>query len=183
MIKGWYNTKMSPEQLLSRYAKTGDSQYLALLVEQFNGALYHYLLTQSNKEVAEDVVQVTWLKVIQSQKKLVQQHYVKSWLYTIARNSLIDELRRQNRWQSQLLDENKMLSDSLEKSILASDRLTQFNAALEQLPFLQREAFLFQQEGFSVDEIAELSQTSFETVKSRLRYARNNLSHLLGTSL
>ena len=174
---------------------TGKNKYLSLLVAQFNLPLYHYLLSQSNKQLAEDVVQSTWLKVIKAQKSskdnsenhnqqsTIQQTNVKSWLFTIARNTLIDEFRRQQKWQNQLLDENIMLTVSLEKSVQAADRLTQFNAALVQLPFLQREAFIFQQEGFTLNEIAELTNDSFETVKSRLRYARNNLSHLLGTPL
>lgn len=182
MIKGWYNPKASPEKLLTNYISTGKNKYLSLLVEQFNLSLYHYLLSQSNKELAEDVVQTTWLKVMKTKSVNQQQRNVKSWLFTIARNTLIDEFRRQKKWQSQLLDENKMLTVNMEQSLQAADRLTQFNAALEQLPFLQREAFIFQQEGFSLNEIAELTNDSFETVKSRLRYARNNLSHLLGTS-
>ncbi|AZQ86161.1 sigma-70 family RNA polymerase sigma factor [Colwellia sp. Arc7-635] len=170
---------------MTNYMATGKNKYLSLLVAQFNLSLYHYLLSQSNKELAEDVVQTTWLKVMKitkhSDSGISQQTNVKSWLFTIARNTLIDEFRRQKKWQSQLLDENKMLTASLEKSIQASSRLTQFNAALAQLPFLQREAFIFQQEGFSVLEISALTDDSFETIKSRLRYARNNLSHLLGT--
>ena len=186
MIKGWYNPTTSPEKLLANYISTGKNKYLSLLVEQFNLSLYHYLLSQSNKELAEDVVQTTWLKVMKtysaSQQHSKPQSNVKSWLFTIARNTLIDEFRCQQKWQSQLLDENKMLTVNLEKSLQAADRLSQFNAALAQLPFLQREAFIFQQEGFSVNEIVELTNDSFETIKSRLRYARNNLSHLLGTS-
>lgn len=186
MIKGWYNPTSSPEKLLANYISTGKNKYLSLLVEQFNLSIYHYLLSQANKELAEDVVQTTWLKVMKShsasQQQSKPQSNVKGWLFTIARNTLIDEFRRQQKWQSQLLDENKMLTVNLEKSLQEADRLTQFNAALGQLPFLQREAFIFQQEGFSLNEIAELTNDSFETVKSRLRYARNNLSHLLGTS-
>tara|TARA_R110000737_G_scaffold92482_1_gene125394 strand:- start:9439 stop:9990 length:552 start_codon:yes stop_codon:yes gene_type:complete len=182
MIKGWYNPTTSPERLLTNYMATGKNKYLSLLVAQFNLSLYHYLLSQSNKELAEDVVQTTWLKVINIKADTTRQTNVKSWLFTIARNSLIDEFRRQQKWQCQLLDENKMLTVNLEKSIQASDRLTQFNSALAQLPFLQREAFIFQQEGFSVMEISVLTNDSFETIKSRLRYARTNLSHLLGSS-
>lgn len=188
-IKNWYNSTSSPEGLLTRYMATGENQYLSLLVAQFNLPLYHYLLSQSNKPIAEDVVQSTWLKVIKKQEQSNHnitnnlQTNVKCWLFTIARHTLIDEFRRQKKWQKQLLDENKMLSISLEKSLQNADRLTKFNNALEQLPYLQREAFIFQQEGFTLNEIAELTTDSFETIKSRLRYARNNLQHLLGTSL
>ncbi len=181
MIKGWYNPKTSPERLLTKYRATGKNKYLSLLVAQFNLSLYHYLLSQSNKELAEDVLQTTWLKVINTQQQNKNQSHVKSWLFTIARHTLIDEFRRQNKWQNAVLDEDKILTVDLEQSIQTADRLSQFNAALAQLPFLQREAFIFQQEGFSVLEIATLTNDSFETIKSRLRYARNNLSYLLGT--
>jgi RNA polymerase sigma-70 factor (ECF subfamily) len=62
------------------------------------------------------------------------------------------------------------------------DSLTQFDQAIIQLPFYQREAFIFQQEGFTLMDISQLTNESFETVKSRLRYARNNLQKLLGKS-
>ena len=55
------------------------------------------------------------------------------------------------------------------------NNIDKFNSALLQLPILQREAFIFQQEGFSIIDICELTHSSHETVKSRLRYARTYL--------
>jgi RNA polymerase sigma-70 factor (ECF subfamily) len=52
--------------------------------------------------------------------------------------------------------------------------------ALRELPHEQRDAFLLQVEGhLSVEEIATLTHSSFETTKSRLRYARTRLRELL----
>ena len=52
--------------------------------------------------------------------------------------------------------------------------------AFEKLPGEQREAFLLQVEGdLSVEEIAAITDSSFETTKSRLRYARMKLRELL----
>ena len=52
--------------------------------------------------------------------------------------------------------------------------------AIETLPGEQRQAFLLQVEGdLSVEEIAAITDTSFETTKSRLRYARSKLRELL----
>jgi RNA polymerase sigma-70 factor (ECF subfamily) len=52
--------------------------------------------------------------------------------------------------------------------------------AISSLPQEQREAFLLQVEGdLSVEEIATITNTSFETAKSRLRYARSKLRELL----
>jgi RNA polymerase sigma-70 factor (ECF subfamily) len=183
MIKGWLNTAshLTPEQWLSGYITTGERKYIRLLVEQFNHALYHYLLSQSNKETAEDVIQSTWLKVMNTQQPLKENSQVKSWLYTIARNTLIDELRRQQRWQWHPIEEQVLTSVQLEHSVNKNDQLALFNFALGQLPFHQREAFIFQQDGFSIKEICSLVNEEHETVKSRLRYARNNIKKILRT--
>ena len=171
---------MTPETLLINYVSTGNKKYLTLLVEQLNATIYHYLLTLSNKELAEDVLQTTWLKVMKNQS---QAHTnVKSWLFTIARHTLIDELRHQNKWQFQELNDHDIITVNLSHELAHTDKLTQFNDAIITLPFYQREAFIFQQEGFSVEDICQLTDESFETVKSRLRYARNNLKKILGAS-
>lgn len=180
MIKGWFNTNISPERLLEHYVSTSDEKYLTKLVEQFNLSIYHYLYSLSDKETAEDALQVTWLKVM-NVRSITQKHTnVKGWLYTIARNTLIDELRRQQKWQWQALEEHHLNSASPVRELELTDRLESFNLAISQLPFYQRETFIFQQEGFSVIEIGELTNENFETVKSRLRYARKNLKEMLG---
>jgi len=185
MIRGWLNPTVNPEKLLSQYALTGKAKYLELLIGQFNPVIFHYLLSQSDKELAEDVIQSTWLKVIKKQSagsiSSNQHQNVKSWLFTIARNTLIDELRRQNKWRWSEITEQHLVSDSLENAVNESEQLLKLNNALRQLSFHQREAFIFQQEGFSLLEMCQLTDENFETMKSRLRYARNNIKHILGT--
>lgn len=181
MIKGWLNPQIDPERALKSYASTGNSKYLTLLVEHFNLSLYHYVLSQSDQELAEDIIQSVWLKVMHATRSTNEHTNVKSWLFTIARNTLIDELRRQQRWQWQELSEHYLSHEPVEQVVSEADRLTQFNYAITQLSFYQREAFIFQQEGFSVLEICQLTNESYETIKSRLRYARNNIKSLLGT--
>ncbi|MBA6352586.1 MULTISPECIES: sigma-70 family RNA polymerase sigma factor [unclassified Colwellia] len=189
MVKGWFNPTISPEILITRYIATSKDKYFTLLVKQFNQPIYHYLLSQSDKETAEDIIQSMWLKVMNIKASHPVHSNVKSWLFTIARNTLIDELRRQNRWQTQSLDEQGAATDiqllsqtnnhSLEQQFEYIDRLALFNRAITLLPFYQREAFIFQQEGFSLEQIAELTGESFETIKSRLRYARTYIKNLL----
>lgn len=189
MIKGWFNPNISPEILLTRYIATSKMKYISLLVERFNQSIYHYLLSQSDKETAEDIIQLMWLKVIKTKATSQAHNNVKSWLFTVARNALIDELRRQKRWQSQSIDvsessanillPSQVSNHSLEQEVENSDKLIIYNRVISLLPFNQREAFIFQQEGFSVLQIAELTDESFETIKSRLRYARATLKNAL----
>lgn len=105
---------------------------------------------------------------------------VKQWLFTIARNTLIDELRKQQKWQWLEDEENLTSNISVELTLAKADELSKFNAAIAQLPFNQKEAFIFQQEGFSVEEIADMVHEPFETIKSRLRYARKHIKSQLG---
>lgn len=180
MIKGRLNVNVTPEKLLDNYVSTGDKTNIVKLVERFNLSIYHYLVSLSDKETAEDTIQTTWLKVIKVQSTTRQHSNIKSWLYTIARNTLFDELRRQQKWQWQTLDENQLVSCSPLQELESTTRLEYFNLALAKLPLYQREAFIFQQEGFSIMEICTLTNESYETIKSRLRYARKNLKEMLG---
>ena len=178
-----YKTYVNPEEVMTQYLLTGKKQYLIILVKEFNATLYHYLLSQSDKVTAEDVIQTTWLKVMRTNTKIqkgVFHTHVKSWLFTIARNTLIDELRKQNKWQYVELEDQLNSNQTLEQLVEHEDKLIQFNQALLALPFLQREAFILQQEGFSIEEIGELTAESFEAIKSRLRYARNHFKKCLG---
>ncbi|WDE12051.1 RNA polymerase sigma factor [Thalassomonas haliotis] len=182
-IRGWFNPSANPEKLWAHYIATNNKQSLALLVEQFNLPLYHYLVSQSDKELAQDVLQTSWLKVMKVTQSSKAHTNIKSWLFAIARNTLIDELRRRQRWQWQDVEQQLLTGESLEKEYEFSDRLVKFNRVVDQLPFFQREVFILQQEGFSLLEICQLTDESFETVKSRLRYARSNIKKLMGPEL
>lgn len=182
-IKGWLVGYASPEQALIDFLKSGNRDKLSYVIDHYNQSIFHYLLTLTNQNLAEDILQTTWLKVLQShhkdkpQKKVI---HAKSWLYTIARNSLIDELRKSKQWQD--IEQEELASESLSPPEQLSQRmkLKKFNDALEKLPFLQREAFIFRQEGFSLQEIGQLTNSEVETVKSRLRYAKNHFKSVLG---
>jgi RNA polymerase sigma-70 factor (ECF subfamily) len=186
-IKGWlsaatYKTASS-EQKLAQYFVSRDERSIELLIEQFNQPLFHYLLTMSDRSLAEDILQTTWLKVISYPEHQSPPANIRAWLYTVARNLLIDEFRKSNRWQWQSDENVDLITDSLEEQIQREcqikTKLALFNYAIERLPFTQKEAFVFQQEGFSLNEICQLTGESFETIKSRLRYAKKNLKHIL----
>ena len=180
---GWLNANDLPDKLLAKFAATDQQKYLIALVEHFNQTLFHYLLSQSNKVMAEDILQSTWLKVINKKHQFNSGTSAKCWLFTIARNTLIDELRKQQKWQYQELEDSHIKSPQLTEQIINEmtneQQLVQFNRLIEALPFHQREAFIFQQEGFTLKEIAMLTNENQETIKSRLRYAKQHLrTHL-----
>lgn len=178
-MKGWFNPALSAEQCMLKFAETNDGKLLSRLVELFNDDLFHYLLSQSDPHLAEDLVQMVWLKVIEKRHFYQFKRPFKYWLFRIARNCLIDELRRKQRWRYADINEadnaiaKHMFSSANLEDVMAMRHQQQaFDFVLEQLPFAQRDAFILQQEGFSIDEIASICGDKSETIKSRLRYAR-----------
>ncbi|TMO78395.1 RNA polymerase subunit sigma-70 [Pseudoalteromonas sp. S3776] len=180
-IKSWLFETPSKDCMAS-YAKSGDNRHLEQLIALYSNDLYHYLVTQSNTHLAYDVSQQTWLKVMEKRHLYQAQTTPKAWLFKLARNTLIDEYRKQQRFVE--LDENTHLpAQQNEQSSSISDISYQaFDSALKQLSFVQREAITLQQEGFSLADIALITQSNHENVKTRLRYAKQNLKRLLGAN-
>ncbi|HCP97092.1 MAG TPA: RNA polymerase subunit sigma-70 [Pseudoalteromonas sp.] len=173
---------------MARYAKSGDNRHLEQLIALYSNDLYHYLVTQSNTHLAYDVSQQTWLKVIEKRHLYQAQTTPKAWLFRLARNTLVDEYRKQQHFVE--LDENSQLpaQNNNQNELTNSDShigdthisYEAFNAALKQLSFVQREAITLQQEGFSLADIELITQSNAQTIKTRLRYAKQNLKQLLG---
>ncbi|MEJ2913980.1 sigma-70 family RNA polymerase sigma factor [Pseudoalteromonas sp. C12FD-1] len=163
---------------MASYVKSGDNRHLEQLIALYSNDLYHYLVTQSNTHLAYDVSQQTWLKVIEKRHLYQAQTTPKAWLFKLARNTLIDEYRKQQRFVE--LDENTHLpAQQNEQSNISYQA---FDSALKQLSFVQREAITLQQEGFSLADIVLITQSNHESVKTRLRYAKQNLKRLLGAN-
>ena len=175
-LSTWLSPQTTAEQIMVLYRDTGKKRYLNQLVDDFYDDLNHYLTSQSDFFVAQDISQKTWLKVIEKRALFKTHTSFKSWLFTMARHALIDEFRRQNKLAQ--LDQEKLANIQSEQTE-CSDMVLAFNRALERLNFYQREAFILQQEGFSVNEISLITNCEFETVKSRLRYAKQNLREMI----
>jgi RNA polymerase sigma factor (sigma-70 family) len=176
----------SDENLLAGYA-AGDARAFAELYDRHERAVYRYFLRQgAAPALAEDLLQDTWLSVVRNAETFEPRAKFTTWLYTIARNKMVDHWRGRNDMVS--LDEAANDPDDAPFEIDAGDahrpdvqamsraQARAFVEAVEQLPAAQREAFLLQAEGgLSLEEIAAITNAGHETVKSRLRYAMAKL--------
>lgn len=177
-IKSWLNISTSSESLMLKYGDTSEVKYLDELVKRNGKDLYHYLISQSDEALAKDVYQQTWEKVIDRRRSYSDIGSFKSWLFKIARNTLVDEFRKAGKWVS--IEEMEFISNVSPEGIVNREKeVDQFKAVLYSLPFLQREAFIMQQEGLSLREIAQITQVDIETTKSRLRYAKQTIKQKL----
>ena len=179
----------SDEALLAAYA-AGDARAFADLYERHERPVYRYFLRQgATPAQADDLLQDTWLAVVRNAEHFEPRAKFTTWLYTIARNKLVDHWR--GRDDAVSLDDAANDPDgdaSLPMEIDAGDahrpdvqamsraQARAFVDAVEQLPPAQKEAFLLQAEGgLSLEEIAAVTNAGHETVKSRLRYAMAKL--------
>ncbi len=160
--------------------RDGDVAAFETLYRRHNDALYRYLLRLSRSpDAAEDIFQEVWSKIIRARQTYRPTAQFKTFLYRVARNCFIDYIRR-NRRHEQTVDlapehqpDPGELPDALTERSLARRRLA---AALLELPDEQRDVFLLREEGgFSLEQIASITDSNRETVKSRLRYAVNKL--------
>lgn len=165
--------------LLRAYAN-GDLLAFERLYQRHKGAIYNFLYRSlGNFAAAEDIAQDVWLVVVNKADSFDRREAsFKTWLFTVARNKLIDHQRRKVNQPHVDIDEHEAAARGLsaEDTVL----MNQLLSALEQLPQEQREAFMLQQEGFSNREICKISGVGAETVKSRLRYAKSSLKHRVG---
>lgn len=172
-LKNWLFDS-SDEALMERFAQSSDNKLLVQLYDNCADNLYHFLLTQSDPAMAKDISQRTWLTVIEKKHLYRRNGRFQSWLFTLGRNHLIDELRKHNRLSS--LDDPDLQVAAQEQADFENTSLSEaFDRVLMQLPFVQREAFCLQQEGFGLQEIASITYSETETVKSRIRYAKRTL--------
>jgi RNA polymerase sigma-70 factor (ECF subfamily) len=176
----------SDEALLARY-RTGDAAAFEVLYERHRQGLYRFLLGLSGKtELAEEVYQETWLSLIRSTSQPQGRANFRTWLYQIARNRLIDHWRKQgvrNPLHDSYDEQTHALIDDTagpEQLLTLSRDSVRLEAALQDLPADQREVFLLRVHGdLELPQIATLTETPLETVKSRFRYAQQKLRRLL----
>ncbi|MEE4244403.1 MAG: RNA polymerase sigma factor [Kangiellaceae bacterium] len=185
------NRGQTDEELMALYAD-GDVRSFEQLYARHKGGLYRFFVRQCRgQEVAEELFQEVWIKIINARKSYQQSAKFTTFLYKVAQNRLIDHYRHcaSMQYSQKYEGDNQELVErcghdadpgfNMENEQL-KHRLQQ---AIEQLPAEQKIAFVMQQDShLSLSEIAEITDASRETVKSRLRYAHNKLRDTLKES-
>ena len=181
------------ENLMVRYGR-GEAAAFEFLYRRHESRVFRYLRRNvMNEATANDLMQEVWFAVVRGAANYQPTAKFTTWLFTIAHNRTVDMIRANHRLQSLDAgdDADPEASSPLERladsakleppaQVQSQDEAAALLSAVAQLPAEQRSAFLLQAEGdLSVEEIAEATGSNFETVKSRLRYARAKLRQLL----
>jgi RNA polymerase sigma-70 factor (ECF subfamily) len=174
--------------------QAGDASAFDRIYQRHRGGVFRYLLRHCrDRATAEDLHQDVWLRLIAARASFNAAARFTNWLYSVARNRMIDHWRMHPAQRHASLDDEENghpLVERIEDSnprgnpqgaAQALEEGALLVAALEALPAAQRDAFLLHVEGgLAVAEIAALTAAPAETVKSRLRYAYKRLRASLG---
>jgi RNA polymerase sigma-70 factor (ECF subfamily) len=169
----------SDEELMLAY-RDGKAGAFDILYARHKGALYRFVLRGVKVHgVAEELYQDIWIRVIEARRRYAPSARFTTWLYTIAHNRMVDHWRRKELVTVAAGPEEEpaaSLDADPAQQAEASEALARFAKALADLPHAQREAFLLHEEaGLSALDIAAVTLSEPEAVKSRLRYAFQKL--------
>ena len=162
--------------------QSGDAAAFDELYARHRGGLYRFILRQGRLgDHAEELFQDVWMNLIKARHGYRVEAQFRTWLYTLARNRVLDHFRGDARAFAVMReagedeDLENVAGSRVAQPEVQSESREQGEAIvklLESLPAPQREAFLMYQEGgLAIEQIAAATGVSFEAAKSRLRYA------------
>jgi RNA polymerase sigma-70 factor (ECF subfamily) len=180
--------QQNDEQLISKYI-SGSEPALEELVSRYQQKVFSYILTVvRNKELAEDLFQETFIKVVNTLRtgNYREEGKFSQWIMRIARNLIIDYFRRnqkmtfvENNYGVDILDGFSEPSMSIEQIIITQQIHASLRDLVTLLPKEQREVLIMRlYQDMSFKEIAEQTNVSINTALGRMRYAILNLRKL-----
>jgi len=179
------NAMESDTSAIARGLRRRDPDLLDRLIEQYQHRLLRYLVYLSgNRELAEDLFQETWIRVLERGHQYDGKHEFSTWLYAVARNLTIDYLRKKSPLSLDGLmeDEEHAPLEPVDRRPMAWEVVQQheqaerISAALVGIPAEYRETVVLRfQEGLALEEIATVTGAKLGTVKSRLYRGLNML--------
>jgi RNA polymerase sigma-70 factor (ECF subfamily) len=167
---------------VSQGLKRQDAGLLDTLIVRYQHRLLRYLLfLTSNREMAEDLFQEVWMRVLVRGSQFNGKARFDTWLFSIARNLVIDQRRKRTMSSLDELFEGRSDDDRPMSFEVADTDPTPFDsfsnlqdrerisAALLEVDTLHREVLVLRfHEELSLEEIAKVTRAPLSTVKSRL---------------
>lgn len=172
----------SDEAPLVAHAQAGDTGAFCELVRSHQAAVVNMVYRMCGDiHLAEDVAQETFLRAWQNLNAYRPKSSFRSWIFRIAANLTIDNLRRENGRFEPLQEDKADISQRKPETIAAETQIgEQVRNAVLELPSASRMVLVLREyQGLSYQEIASILDIPVGTVMSRLNYARTCLRQSL----
>ena len=180
---------MTDEELVVLYAK-GNNNAFDILLSRYQSSIYSYIkFIVHNKDLAEDIFQETFVKVIMTikQNRYTESGKFKAWIMRIAHNLIIDNYRQErientisnDEVEVDLFNNMKLCDDSIEDHMVRQQALKDVRKLVEFLPENQRGVLVMRYyQDLSFKEIADITGVSINTALGRMRYALLNMRRM-----
>ena len=179
---------MSDRELIRAY-RTGDERAFETLLNRYQAGVFTKIqFIVRDAEIANDLFQDTWIKVVQILKtgKYVEEGKFGPWVMRIAHNAAIDHFRRNKKRRMVRSNDEFDIFDTLssddqhvEDRIVEAEILDEVAKLLPALPEDQRTVVKMRlEDNLSFKEIAEETNVSINTALGRMRYALINLRRM-----
>jgi RNA polymerase sigma factor (sigma-70 family) len=180
---------VTDQELIGRYL-AGNQSSLEILIRRHKNRIYAYILMiVKEKELAEDLFQDTFIKVINTIRSGSYKEEGKfiQWAMRIAHNLIIDHFRKakriptvENRDDFDIFDKVRIPVESIEEKLITDQIHQDVKKLIDYLPKEQREVLIMRHYGdMSFKDIAEVTNVSINTALGRMRYALINLRKLV----
>jgi RNA polymerase sigma-70 factor (ECF subfamily) len=169
----------------------GDQNSLEILIRRHRNRVFSYiLLIVKSQELAEDIFQETFIKVIRSLKKgkYIENGKFVSWVLRIAHNLIIDHFRKEklkgtvsnDSSEVDIFNSQKFSEATIEDQLVYDQILFEVKELINELPEDQQQViYMRHYMGLSFKEIAEQTDVSINTALGRMRYALINMRKLI----
>ncbi|MBQ9417956.1 MAG: sigma-70 family RNA polymerase sigma factor [Bacteroidales bacterium] len=180
--------QLTDNELITRY-REGDAKCFDVLLERYQGKVYGYIFSVvKDKEIADDVFQDTFCKVVYTIKSGSYRDENKfiHWVMRIAHNLIVDHFRRNNkmpivtsRSDGDILDNLRSPGENVEHDIMKKQTNQNIRKLVKMLPPEQRRVVILRHYGkCEFKDIAARTGVSINTALGRMRYAIINLRRL-----
>jgi RNA polymerase sigma-70 factor (ECF subfamily) len=177
------DTTGDPEQKIIEAFIAGDTKAFKYVYNKYRQRVFSYCLyVTGNKTLAEDALQEVFIRIYERREQLRSSYALKNWLLMVTRSVCLN-LMRESKFTPVFVD---ITDDNFENHEPAAERIDHdfpeeiFQLAFRKIPMIYRDAFILREiEGFSNDEVAELTGASATNVKVRVLRAKKMLRQIL----
>jgi len=185
------NLDLKSDQYYIERFISGDKSGIEMLITRHKDRVFTYIyLIIKNKDLAEDIFQEVFIKVIQSLRagKYRDNGKFLAWVFRIAHNMIIDHFRQEKMnkvysnddYEVDLLNTEKLCDENCEDIIIRSQVHMEVKDLVDRLPSDQKEVIILRHyKGLSFREIADDTDVSINTALGRMRYALINLRKMI----
>ena len=180
---------LNDRELVEMYQQ-GHEDCLTVLIERHQKRIFSAILfLVNNRELAEDIFQDTFVKVINTLKKGSYNEEGKflPWVLRISHNLVIDHFRRNQRMPMvhdkedySIIESLQLMDDNVQDKIVKEQIYKEVRLLVEELPYEQKEVIILRHfADMSFKEIADATGVSINTSLGRMRYALINLRKVI----